>query len=179
MTSLLTRFKRAAVCAATVTVALGMAMAPAVSAAPAHAPHAATKADPVTVCGSKFPQYSDGRWTYTEARFCLGTDGSQVWPILDFSECQYYWGAAWYYANAKYPCGFDFQYTVTRDGQNVLDGSSSGSGGPGGVVEGNSTGCAGPGTYTLRARYVLSGPYWTDTQINSGYRTYNLDLPCG
>lgn len=82
-------------------------------------------------------------------------------------------------ANAKYPCGFDFAYTVTREGQDVLDGSSSGSGGPSGVVEGNSTGCAGPGTYTLRARYVMSGPYWTDTQINSGYRTYNLDLPCG
>ncbi|MFF4502716.1 hypothetical protein [Streptomyces sp. NPDC001401] len=45
---------------------------------------------------------------------------------------------------------------MTREGQDVLDGSSSGSGGPGGVVEGNPTECAG-----------------------SGYRTYNLELPCG
>ncbi|MFE9450774.1 hypothetical protein [Streptomyces sp. NPDC006739] len=177
MTSLLTRFKRAVVCAATATVALGTAMAPAVSAAPAYAPRAAA-AGPTTVCGSKFPLYSDGRWTYTEARFCLGTDGSQVHPVLEFSECQYYWGAAWYYANAKYPCGFDLSYTLTRNGQVLLDSSSSGSGGPSGAVEGKSAGCEGPGTYTLRARYVMSGPYWTDTQINSGYRTYNLDVPC-
>jgi len=171
--------KRAVVCAAAVAMALTALMAPAASATPGPSPHVATKADPVTVCGSRFPLYSDGRWTYTEARFCLGTDGSQVWPILDFSECQYYWGGAWYYANAKYPCGFDFSYTVTREGQDVLDSASTGSGGPGGAVEGNSAGCAGPGNYTLRARYILSGPYWTDLQIDSGYRTYNLDLPCG
>lgn len=171
--------KRAIVYAAAVAMAAMAVMAPAASATPGRSSQVATKADPVTACGSKFPLYSEGRWTYTETRFCLGTDGSQIWPIIEFSECQYYWGAAWYYANAKYPCGFDFAYTVTREGQDLLDGSSSGSGGSGGVVEGNSTGCAGPGKYTLRARYILSGPYWTDTQINSGYRTYNLDLPCG
>ncbi|OLZ69506.1 hypothetical protein AV521_18535 [Streptomyces sp. IMTB 2501] len=177
MTSLLAPFKRAVAGAATATMALMMAMAPAAAAAPAHV-HTAAAAESAQACGSKFPLYSEGRWTYTEARFCLSTDGQQVHPVLEFSECQYYWGAAWYYAKAKYPCGFDFAYTVTRDGQDVLDGSSSGSGGPSGTVEGNSTACAGPGNYTLRARYVLSGPYWTDVQINSGYRTYNLELPC-
>ncbi|MFI9366773.1 hypothetical protein ACIG5E_37875 [Kitasatospora sp. NPDC053057] len=30
-----------------------------------------------------------------------------------------------------------------------------------------------------RVRYVLSGPYGTDTRIDSGYRTCNLELPCG
>ncbi|GHE11507.1 hypothetical protein GCM10010339_71530 [Streptomyces alanosinicus] len=171
--------KRAIACTATAAMAAVTLMVSTASATTHHAPHVATKAEPTTTCGSKFSLYSEGRWTYTEARFCLATDGSQLWPVLEFSECQYYWGGAWYYAKAKYPCGFDFAYTVTRNGQDLLDSSSSGSGGPGGVVEGNSTGCAGPGNYTLRARYVLSGPYWTDTQINSGYRTYNLNVPCG
>ncbi|MBD0692940.1 hypothetical protein [Streptomyces sp. CBMA123] len=86
---------------------------------------------------------------------------------------------AWYSAGNTYPCGFDFASTVTYDGRDLLDGSSSGSGGACGTVGGNSAACAGGGNDTLRARYVLSGPRWTDTQIDSGCRTYNLDLPCG
>ncbi|CAM3239156.1 hypothetical protein [Stackebrandtia soli] len=175
------RIKQVLTTVAAVAMTVATVAVPAASASAAESPRETTmvkEVEATTVCGDKFALYSDGRWTYTEARFCLGTDGSQVWPVLEYSECQYYWGAAWYYANAKYPCNFDFSYTVTRNGQELLDGSSSGSGGPNGVVQGNATNCAGPGNYTLRARYVLSGPYWTDTQIDSGYRTYNLSLPC-
>jgi hypothetical protein len=166
------------------TVAVVMAavafMAPAASAEPPSQvrTQVTTQAGVVADCGQTFDRYSDGRWTYTKARFCLRTDTNDVWPVLEFSECQYYWGLAWYNANSKYQCHFDFHYKVTRNNHVLLKDSSSGSDGNSGEIQGTSARCSGTGAYTLEAQYVLTGPFWDDTKTNSGHRTYNLFLPC-
>jgi hypothetical protein len=129
-------------------------------------------------CGGWRNLYSEGRWTYSETRFCLRTDGQYVTPVLQWRACQYYWGAAWYNANDKYPCTFDFNYTVTRNGHTISSGIANDQGGATGDVVGRSGVCHGGGDYTLTANFIQDGPYWYNWEIHSGQRIFDFILPC-
>ncbi|WP_329362966.1 hypothetical protein [Streptomyces sp. NBC_01483] len=147
------------------------------SAAAVQAP--AAKAAVSSSCRNWKDHYSQGRWTYSETRLCLNTDGQSVWPVLQVQNCQYYWGSAWYNANNRYPCTFDFHYDVKRNGNAVIKGAASGSTAASGEIPGTTGRCQGAGAYKLTARYEQHGPYWTDWPITVPDRTEQLNVPCG
>ncbi|MGA4881564.1 hypothetical protein NCG97_36735 [Streptomyces lydicamycinicus] len=148
--------------------------------ASAVAPTSTARAEPSLQCGEKMVNYSEGRWTYSEARLCLHTDGELVRPVLEVEACQYYWGAAWYNAGNAHKCKIDFAFTVLGpDGNVVNSGTAEGDATPSAEIFGEPSRCAGSGTYQLRGRYVQHGPYWTETSLDSGFRAVNIDVPCG
>lgn len=161
-----------AVTAALVTSAVGAAPA---SAAPPTKPKVVTS----TTCGEPVKLYSKDRWTYSETKACLVTDGAVVWPELKVVACQYYWGGAWYSASDKHPCKFTINYTVSHDGVTPVSGSSQGNTPSSGTVTGKSGRCAGNGTYALDISFSQDGPYWYNWEINSGPKTYQLGVLCG
>jgi hypothetical protein len=170
--------KRTMLYAVAVATAAMAFMVPTAGAEPSRLPEVSTEKNVTQNCGPTFDRYSDGRWTFTKARFCLRTDTNNIWPALEFSECQYYWGLAWYSANSKYQCSFNFHHRITRNNRLLLNDSSWGSDGYNGVIQGRSTPCAGTGIYTLEARYLLTGPYYDSSRIDSGVLASNLYLPC-
>ncbi|MFL6123830.1 hypothetical protein [Actinophytocola sp.] len=129
-------------------------------------------------CGGWRSLYSEGRWTYSETRLCLRTDGQYVAPVLQWRECQYYWGAAWYYANDKYPCRLDLDFAVSRNGHTIASGIADDQGGKEGEVIGKAGFCHGGGDYTLTADFVQDGPYWYNWEIHSGQKVFDFILPC-
>ncbi|MFF0134589.1 hypothetical protein ACFYTG_55035 [Streptomyces mirabilis] len=147
------------------------------SAAAAQAP--AAKAAVSSSCGNWKDHYSQDRWTYSQTRLCLNTDGQSVWPVLQVQECQYYWGGAWYKASSKHPCTFDFHYAVKRNGDAVIKGATSGSTAASGEIPGTAGRCQGAGAYELTAGYEQHGPYWTEWTITVPDRTEQLNVPCG
>jgi hypothetical protein len=164
--------------AAVATGALGAGTADAVPAGAASKASARTQANS-TACGNWTPRYSQDRWTYSDTQACLETDGASVWPVLGARECQYYWGGAWYNAKDKYPCQFSVNYTIRHEGQEVVSGVANGSTTASGRIEGRSGHCTGSGTYELDIAFTQDGPYWTNWKIESGTRTYQLEVPCG
>ncbi|QTD95986.1 hypothetical protein [Streptomyces cyanogenus] len=158
--------------------AAAIALAGASLAAPAAAQERAA-APAGTYCGPTESFYGNGQWTYAEVQLCLQADSSgAVSVVVNTRQVQYYWGSAWYYASSGSPASWDAK------GAAGVGGTSHSYG-----VSGRQTSAAGSasaalsttvcGTYSVTMTYHQVGPYWgSDQALDSGQRTYSINVPC-
>ncbi|MEU2854176.1 hypothetical protein [Streptomyces syringium] len=152
-------------------------LAPAATAAE----HRAAAVPPGDYCGPQEGFYGGGRYTYAEVQVCLHfEDGGPPEVRVSTHNNSYYWGGAWYNAGAGNPAEWRAEGTVGKAGQTanysaaLRQESANGWAGGGQLPAGE----CGAATVTLNFRQ--NGPYWTggDYDIDSGERTYQVDVPC-
>ncbi|MBT2382432.1 hypothetical protein [Streptomyces sp. ISL-11] len=132
-------------------------------------------------CAAKESFYGSGQYTYAEAQVCLrfGSGGNEV--RVNNTNSQYYWGGSWYSASSSYPANWTASGTLSKSGQSgnysvpqVKQTSLNGSGSGGSPAALN--GC---GSYSVTMTFRQVGPYWgQDQAIDSGQRTYTINVPC-
>ncbi|MFI1742628.1 hypothetical protein [Streptomyces sioyaensis] len=132
-------------------------------------------------CAAKESFYGSGQYTYAEAQVCLrfGSGSNEV--RVNNSNSQYYYGGSWYSASSSYPANWTASGTLSNSGQSgnysvpqvkqtSLNGSASG---------GSPAVLNGCGSYSVTMTFHQVGPYWSQDQaIDSGQRTYTIDVPC-
>lgn len=132
-------------------------------------------------CATKGSFYGSGQYTYAEAQVCLRFGPSSNAVVVKDSNSQYYYGGSWYSASSSYPANWTASGTLSKSGQSgnysvpqVKQTSLNGSGSGGSPAVLN--GC---GSYSVTMTFHQVGPYWGDDQaIDSGQRTYTIDVPC-
>jgi hypothetical protein len=123
--------------------------------------------------------YGDGRWTYGEFTFGLRYNAETICAFLDVTEAQYYWGAGWWYPDAKYPVKINpASFTVTVGRNVIIDGpvASEDIPHPSGRVMSRSVNYWGDGPYELSADAAVFGPYWEETRLTVPSKTWSFDL---
>ncbi|MFI1253852.1 hypothetical protein ACH4U6_08635 [Streptomyces netropsis] len=136
---------------------------------------------PGDYCGPQEGFYGGGQYTYAEVQVCLHFEGGGPPEVrVSTHNNSYYWGSAWYNASASYPAQWKAEGAVSEGGRtadysaSLRQESRDGWAGGGRLPDGE---C---GTATVTLNFHQSGPYWTgsDNDIDSGERTYRVDVPC-
>ncbi|MFI9240683.1 hypothetical protein [Streptomyces sp. NPDC053079] len=145
------------------------------------AEHRAAAVPPGDYCGSQEGFYGGGQYTYAEVQACLHfEDGGPPEVRVSTHNNSYYWGSAWYNASASYPAQWRAEGAVSKDGQTATYSASLRQESRDGWAGGGQLPASECGAATVTLNFHQSGPYWTgsDNDINSGERTYQIDVPC-
>ncbi|MEV6778954.1 hypothetical protein [Streptomyces syringium] len=149
--------------------------------APAAAAELRAAVPPGDYCGPQESFYGGGQYTYAEVQVCLHfEDGGPPEVRVSTRNNSYYWGGAWYNASASYPAHWRAEGAVSKDGQTASYSASLRQESSNGWADGGQLPAGECGAATLTLNFRQSGPYWTGSEndIDSGKRTYQVDVPC-
>ncbi len=136
---------------------------------------------PGDYCGPRESLYGKGQYTYAEVQVCLHFEASGSPEVrVSTHNNSYYWGNAWYNASASYPAHWKADGAVSKGGQTASYSASLRQESRDGWAGGGQLPTVECGTATATLNFRQSGPYWTgsDNDIDSGERTYQIDIPC-
>ncbi|MFC5143525.1 hypothetical protein [Streptomyces aureoversilis] len=145
------------------------------------AEHRAAAVPPGDYCGPQEGFYGGGQYTYAEVRVCLHfEDGGSSEVRVSTHNNSYYWGSSWYNASANYPAYWRAEGAVSKGGQTAdysVSHRQESRDGWAGAAQSAAREC---GAATVTLNFHQNGPYWTgsDNDIDSGERTYQIDVPC-